>query len=133
MDKETKERREHQVECLKRMRQMMLDSENWENMKNLIEAVTAGGMALQTLTDMSEGNRIQPLEWIPIDAFSPKTDRLILLSFANYKEITIGRYHKTEDGGGYFALNDEDTPLSSIGIFVNAWAEMPKPYREGDE
>lgn len=46
-DAERKERLRGHVKTLKEMRQLMLDDENWENMKRLIEACTAGAMAIQ--------------------------------------------------------------------------------------
>ena len=59
MDAQTKERREKHVKALQEMRQIMLESENWENLKDFIEAVTAGGMALQRLNkiDFPEEDR----------------------------------------------------------------------------
>lgn len=46
-DAERKERLKRHVETLKEMRQTMLDDENWESMRRLIEACTAGAMAIQ--------------------------------------------------------------------------------------
>lgn len=48
-DKEQKERLQGHVETLKEMRQTMLNDENWESMKRLIEACTAGAMAIQRI------------------------------------------------------------------------------------
>lgn len=48
-DAERKERMKGHVEALKEMRQTMLNDENWENMKRLIEACTAGAMAIQRI------------------------------------------------------------------------------------
>ncbi len=67
--------------------------------------------------------------WIPVSTEQfPDTDRYILLSFGNYSVCAIGRY---EDGAFY--VGDEDTSLSSIGVFVNAWMELPKCYEESEE
>ena len=44
---ERRERLEEHVETLKEMRQVMLNDENWEYMKRLIEACIAGAMAIQ--------------------------------------------------------------------------------------
>lgn len=52
MDLESKIRREKHVLRLQEMRRIMIESENWEYMKGLIEAVTAGGMALQRLNEI---------------------------------------------------------------------------------
>ena len=46
-DTERKERLKGHVEALKEMRQVMLNDEDWENMMRLIEACTAGAMAIQ--------------------------------------------------------------------------------------
>lgn len=49
VDAERKERLKGHVETLKEMRQTMLNDENWENMKRLIEACTSGAMAIQRI------------------------------------------------------------------------------------
>ncbi len=54
-DKKLKARREEHIRTLIEMREMMLNDDNWENMKRLIEAVTAGGMALQRLNMIDFG------------------------------------------------------------------------------
>lgn len=43
-----KNRIEH-IKALREMRDMMINDDNWENMKRLIEAVTAGAFALARL------------------------------------------------------------------------------------
>lgn len=48
-DEGTKERREKKVETLIRMRNEMMESDDWESHKEEIEAVTLGGMAIQRL------------------------------------------------------------------------------------
>jgi hypothetical protein len=48
-DTERMEKLEKHVEALKEMRQVMLNDENWEHMKRLIEACTAGAMAIQRI------------------------------------------------------------------------------------
>lgn len=48
-DAERRERLEEHVEALKEMRQVMLNDKNWERMKRLIEACTAGAMAIQRI------------------------------------------------------------------------------------
>lgn len=67
--------------------------------------------------------------WIPVSTEQfPDTDRYILLSFENYSVCAVGRH---EDGAFY--VGDEDTSLCSIGVFVNAWMELPKCYEESEE
>ena len=48
-DAERKVKLEERVKTLKEMRDVMLADEHWESMKRLIEAVTAGAMAIQRI------------------------------------------------------------------------------------
>ena len=48
-ESERKAKLEERVKTLKEMRDVMLNDEHWENMKRLIEAVTAGAMAIQRI------------------------------------------------------------------------------------
>ena len=68
--------------------------------------------------------------WIPIDEKLPPDDSYILLSFSNFSIPIVGRYEEDEDGGGNFFAGDEDEPLISQDLFVNAWMPLPKPYDE---
>ena len=68
--------------------------------------------------------------WVPIDEKLPPDDSYILLSFSNYSVPIVGRYEEDEDGGGNFFAGDEDKPLISQDLFVNAWMPLPKPYEE---
>ena len=70
--------------------------------------------------------------WIPITERVPEDDRYIMLSFANFSLPVVGRYEKDEQGGAFYD-GDSDKPLSTCGIFVNAWMEMPELYREDEE
>ena len=54
-----RERREHHIQTLKKMREVMLKSENWESLKDCIEAVTTGAMALQRLNDIDYPERTE--------------------------------------------------------------------------
>lgn len=56
-DTERKERLKGHVETLKEMRQTMLNDENWEIMKRLIEACTVGAMAIQRIIKEDFGER----------------------------------------------------------------------------
>ena len=77
------------------------------------------------------------LQWIPVtdgDEWKPPVDEdgesdLILLSFENFPNSCIGVYREDEEGGAFFCEDDDD-PLTSIGLFVNAWMPLPAPYRE---
>ena len=55
-DKALKARRETHIEALKEMRDMMLESENWEHMTRLIDAVTAGAFAIARLNKIDFGD-----------------------------------------------------------------------------
>ncbi len=68
--------------------------------------------------------------WIPIVEKLPPDDSFILLSFSNFSVPIVGRYEENEDGGGNFFAGDEDEPLISQDLFVNAWMPLPKPYEE---
>ena len=68
--------------------------------------------------------------WIPIDEKLPPDDNFILLSFSNFSIPIVGRYEEDEDGGGNFFAGDEDEPLISQDLFVNAWMPLPKCYEE---
>ena len=54
-DKELKARREGHIQALKEMRDTMLESENWEHLKRLIDAVTAGAFAIARLNKIDFG------------------------------------------------------------------------------
>lgn len=82
----------------------------------------------------------KPGKWIPIyggDGQLPEVDEdgvsdYILLSFSNYSLLAIGRYEADKDGGGMFYEGDDDRPLMSYGLFVNAWMPLPESYREDE-
>ena len=52
---ERKAKLEERVKTLKEMRDVMLNDENWEYMMRLIEAVTAGAMAIQRIIEEDFG------------------------------------------------------------------------------
>lgn len=54
-DKKLKARRENNIQALKEMRDMMLESENWEHLMRLIDAVTAGAFAIARLNEIDFG------------------------------------------------------------------------------
>ena len=67
--------------------------------------------------------------WIPVgEERYPDTDRYILISFANFSIPVVGRYKEDEEGGAFYC-GDEDETLLSHDLIVNAWMELPKPYR----
>ena len=70
--------------------------------------------------------------WIPSIFEVPNDDRYVLLSMSNCDLVVPGRYEEDESGGAFF-LGDDDRPASSKDLFVNAWMELPKPYRGGED
>lgn len=56
----------------------------------------------------------------------PKDDRYVLLSFANYSEILIGRYEVGEDGGGNYYIGDMTETALQEDLIVDAWHELPR-------
>lgn len=70
------------------------------------------------------------MKWIPIIDTLPPLGEYILLSFSNFSVPVIGRYEEDDEGGGNFYAGDEDVTLISQYMFVNAWMELPKPYKD---
>lgn len=70
--------------------------------------------------------------WISIDKRLPSTSNYILLSFSNFTIPTVGRYEVDEDGSGAFYIGDEIETCLSQDLFVNAWQQLPKPYKESE-
>ncbi len=68
--------------------------------------------------------------WIPVTESLPDSSRYILLSFENYPVPAIGRCETDEDGNSAFYLGDDYRPLVKIGVFVNAWMELPEQYHD---
>lgn len=70
--------------------------------------------------------------WIPTYEKLPPDDSYILLSFSNFSIPIVGRYEEDEEGGGNFFAGDEDEPLISHDMYVNAWMPLPKCYKESE-
>lgn len=70
--------------------------------------------------------------WIPVEERYPDTDTYILLSLSNFSIPIVGRWEEDEDGGAFYA-GDEDETLVSQDLFVNAWMPLVKPYRPEGE
>ena len=51
-EKETKKHREEAIEALKEMRDMMMESDNWESLMRLVDAVTMGAFAIARLNEI---------------------------------------------------------------------------------
>lgn len=54
-EKETKKHREESIEALKEMRDMMMESDNWESLMRLVDAVTMGAFAIARLNEIDYG------------------------------------------------------------------------------
>ena len=74
---------------------------------------------------------LRRLLWTPVQEQLPENDDYVLLSFANFALPMVGRYEHDGDGGGAWYLGDCDGADTCIAndLFVNAWMELPKPYR----
>lgn len=73
---------------------------------------------------------LEEKEWIPVEERLPENNKYILLSFSNFSLPAIGRYEEDREGGAFY-IGDEDTGCASEELFVNAWRELPEPYKEG--
>ena len=69
--------------------------------------------------------------WIPATERLPETGKHVLISFSNFTVPITGRYEEDEEGGAFFA-GDEDESLISKGLIVNAWMPLPEPYNEDE-
>lgn len=68
--------------------------------------------------------------WIPVTERLPEPETYILVSLDNSTLPDIATYRVDDDGSGAFYAGDEDYTYLSVGLFVNAWMPLPKPYRE---
>ena len=70
--------------------------------------------------------------WIPVEEELPETDKYILLSFSNFSIPCVGRYEEDENGGAFYVGDDDETCVSQ-DMFVNAWMNLPAPYKPKGE
>ena len=68
--------------------------------------------------------------WIPCNERLPEDESYILVSFENCTMPDIARYEENDEGSTFYPGDDEKS-YSSYGLFVNAWMELPKHYKEG--
>lgn len=94
------------------------------NEMQLIDIMEANADIQKTIEQYAEKDI-----WTPIEEDAPTDGIYVLLSFENFSIPLVGRYSEDEDGGGFFALGDEKESCLTKGLFVNAWTELPKPYR----
>ncbi len=95
-----------------------------ENKMQMVE-ITETNADIQKIIEELDAN-----PWNPISESLPTDNKYILLSFENFSVPCIGRYEEDKDGNGCFYVGDEDESLVSQGMFVNAWMDLPKSYRE---
>ena len=60
-DKNIKKHREEAIEALKEMRDTMMESDNWESLMRLVDAVTIGAFAIARLNEIDYG-KAEPRE-----------------------------------------------------------------------
>lgn len=87
------------------------------------ETIDAIGMGIHALKET---------QWIPISERLPEEEEYILLSFANYTGLDIGRYENDGENDNFYPGDEEET-YAHYGLTVNAWMPLPKPYRQNDE
>ena len=54
-EKDAKKHREEAIKTLKEMRDMMMESDNWESLMRLVDAVTLGAFAIARLNEIDYG------------------------------------------------------------------------------
>ena len=73
--------------------------------------------------------------WREINEELPDPGEYVLVSFEN-EGVTlpdIATYEVDKQGNGAFYPSDCKATYASVGVFVNAWMPLPKPYREDEE
>lgn len=91
------------------------------------------GWSKKTVDAIEMGiHALKETQWIPISERLPEEEEYILLSFANYTGLDIGRYEKDGENDKFYPGDDEET-YAHYGLIVNAWMSLPKPYKEKTE
>lgn len=112
-------------EAVHKLKEYELVGEVYEPMKKLVEInKEQNRLALEAF----EARR----KWIPATEQLPEPETYVLVSFSNFSLPIIGRYNENEEGGVWFA-GDEEESLVSQDMFVNAWMPLPELYREETE
>lgn len=75
--------------------------------------------------------KAERMKWIPCSERLPEDESYILISFENSTMPDIARYEENDEGGTFYPGDDEKSYLS-YELFVNAWMELPEPYREDE-
>ena len=91
------------------------------------------GWSEETVEAIEMGiHALKETQWIPISERLPEEEEYILLSFANYTGLDIGRYEKDGENDNFYP-GDEEKTYASNGLIVNAWMPLPEPYKEKTE
>ncbi len=90
------------------------------------------GWSKKTVDAIEMGiHALKETQWIPISERLPEEEEYILLSFANYTDLDIGRYENDGENDKFYPGDKEET-YASYGLIVNAWMPLPEPYREAE-
>lgn len=88
------------------------------------------GWSKKTVDAIEMGiHALKETQWIPCSERLPEEEEYILLSFANYTGLDIGRYENDGENDKFYPGDDEET-YAHYGLTVNAWMPLPEPYRE---
>ena len=88
------------------------------------------GWSKKTVDAIEMGiHALKETQWIPCSERLPEEEEYILLSFANYTGLDIGRYENDGENDKFYPGDDEET-YAHDGLVVNAWMPLPEPYRE---
>lgn len=99
-------------------------NEAWQDCSDRISGI---------ITGMMEDEKSSDNGWIPVEEKLPDTEDYILISFKNFSVPAIGRYEKDKDGSGAFYIGDELETCIRQNLYVNAWQQLPVPYRPKEE
>ena len=90
------------------------------------------GWSKKTVDAIEMGiHALKETQWIPISERLPEEEEYILLSFANYTGLDIGRYEHDGENDKFYPGDDEET-YAHYGLIVNAWMPLPTPYEKGE-
>ena len=88
------------------------------------------GWSEETVEAIDMGiHALKATQWIPCSERLPEEEEYILLSFANYTGLDIGRYENDGENDNFYPGDEEET-YAHYGLIVNAWIPLPEPYRE---
>lgn len=87
---------------------------------------------IKIVNQLAEEYIQEKTDWIPCEERFPDTKDYILLSFSNFSVPVIGRWEEDEEGGAFYIGDDMESCVSQ-GMVVNAWQQLPKVYRQGEE